>query len=114
MSAFEKCQHEECEQAAQFAPQVCVPGKGYPQEYSRALRAIFGLKLCKTHCLEFSATEQFEHVATKDKWQKIFRMLARSTGSSVPPDFERAWVHPLPLDSDDWRAMEKAQAKGLN
>lgn len=104
---YQKCDNEKCELAAQFAVKLFIPAMGYPQEEQRSLQMILGLKICKEHGEEFTA-EQF---LSDDEIKHIFRIMARSNGSKIPPDFKRAWTRLISLDSEEFKIFEQMSKK---
>lgn len=108
---YGKCASDDCSNAAQFAPKICAPATGYPPEERYSLSGIFGLELCKSCCEKFPAAEQFTNPKTADTWTTIFNMLLKAKGrGAIPPDYTRAFVVCLPLDSKEYLTFKSMQA----
>lgn len=103
------CDQVGCKQEAKYAPKICVPAMGWSIAMHQPLAAIMGLKLCEKHCRKFPAKDQFYNEETRETWRTIFEIMARATGSSIPPDFERAFVTVVRLDSEEFLILERAQ-----
>lgn len=87
------CFEEGCECLATYLPKVCVPARGYPLEVERSAQCIVQFPMCWKHIQEIKMPEFMT-----PELEEIFRMMLRN---KQPPDFARAWVHHLPLDSDE-------------
>lgn len=107
---YARCEHDGCERAAQFAPKICVPAMGWPLDEKRALQATLGVRLCREHCEEFPAADQFKADAP-GALREVFKVMARAAGSFIPPDFKRAWVKPVPLDGEEWATFTRVRAQ---
>lgn len=100
------CAHTGCGRPATHAPKICVPATGWPIDLHQPLSAILMLKVCRQHVAEaFHPTENFK---PGSPLRTVFEVLARG---KVPPDFARAFVTPIRLDSDEFQSFERAQAK---
>lgn len=109
-----KCSTAECECAAQCAPKICVPATSWPAVPEKSLQAIIDLPLCVKCCEKFDAKEQFVHPLKHLIFGLIFlSFLAKSTGSSLPPD-KRAFVVKVWLDSDEYKTFANIKAKSDN
>lgn len=108
-----RCERDGCEQAAQFAVEICVPAKTMQAKEREWPSVIIGLKLCLTHAKEFDAKQQFNDPRTADTWKTIFKV-AYGVGKykELGPDFDRAFVNPIPLDGEKFLTYERMTAKG--
>jgi hypothetical protein len=89
------CQRQECLRPASMAITLNVPAKGFPISLHQPIRMVLGLRLCRHHARETTA----EHLLTPELKGAI-EALARG---KAPPDFDRAFVSPISLDSDEYQ-----------
>lgn len=106
---YKPCSWHGCPCAAQFAPKLLVPGEGYPQEESRSAGMICGLELCREHAENFDVQDFLEQ--DNGAIKQTVTMMVKAMGSSVRPDFKRAWVRALPLDGSEYAIFERMRSK---
>lgn len=110
-----KCVAAGCEREATDAPEICVPATGWPIDRKRALRAILGTPLCREHVEAFKPGDVLDQPNPNGEGtfgSVVMPAMARMSGSKIPPDLARAWIHPLRLDSDDYLAFQRMADKG--
>lgn len=111
-----KCEFKGCESPARYAPKLMVPATGIPIDLHNPLAAICSLPLCDIHISEITAKDilagQFDGSGEQivDPLKDIFRIAARSVGGQ-PPDFERAFIRKVRIDSDEYKTFERQMAK---
>lgn len=105
------CQRQGCASPALYAVKISVPARGWPIEWHEPLSAILGLKLCHWHVKQFDLAPVVGKAAVPPtSLRPIFEAMARIRGAGAPaPDFKRAYVTGVRLDSDEFRQFE-AQA----
>lgn len=115
-----KCDFKGCLSPARWTPKLMVPATGWPIDSHVPLAAICDLPLCDIHIAEITAKDMLAGdlagtAKTKvSPLKEIFRIGAKSVGG-VPPDFDRAFIRKVRLDSDEYRAfrrqVDEAKAK---
>lgn len=114
-----KCDHRGCLSPARWAPKLCVPAQGIPIDLHKPLSALASLPLCDIHIAEIKAQDmlggKFDGTALgNEPMKEIFRTTVRAIGG-VAPDFDRAFIQKVRLDSDEYssfKRMLEAQKKG--
>lgn len=107
-----QCQHIGCANEAEFAPALNIPATGYAIDAHQPVKMTTNLRLCAT-CIEQFTIEDMLNNDTK-------AMISRSLAATqrVPPDFERAFLTKLRLDSDEFKQFERhagnRHERGLN
>jgi len=91
-----KCSWSDCQAVATHLPKICVPALGHALESHQPLGAILNLPACREHAKAFDIEELLNLPVTK--FRIVFELLARG---KCPPDFDRAYVQPVPLDSEE-------------
>lgn len=99
------CAWEGCKNKGRFAPKICVPATGVPIDCHQPLSAIFGMALCDDHIKTCTP-----ELLLTDQGKDLFRQLAASM-TRVPPDFARAWVSPVSLNSPEYKKFQKQKAQ---
>ena len=95
------CARLECTAKATHTPKICVPGFSYPLKGHQPYQALLGLTLCMTHCKEIDVQQFLKDERLKD----AIRVSARG---GAPPDFTRAFLTIIALNSPEWREFQKA------
>lgn len=103
------CAKDGCPAKAVAAPSLLIPPKGYrdisPElTPERCLPLILGLALCQKHLEEFGPIRLLE-----ESRQRIRNAMAAI--GRAEPDFERAAVRSVALDSGEYAAFLSAEAK---
>ena len=110
-----KCQREGCQRQATHAIKICVPASGWPKDEARALQFILGMKCCRDHAAAFDPADVLLQPTPNDPdatfADVVLPAMARMSGSTIPPDASRAWTVPVRLDSEDFKAFERVQAR---
>lgn len=102
------CSRNGCSRAAACAPKICVPvsaGVGP----TGPLEAIVGLPLCDRHLGELRVADFLADTPGKPSMRLSFVLMA---GRHASPNFARAHVVRVDLDSDEWRAAVRARHGG--
>lgn len=95
-----KCSSKDCQADAVCGAAVRVPALNCPVAEHEPLKAALGLRFCEVH---------FAELKLEDFVNEEFRKLVRGTlqhQGKAPPDFDRAWLERLELDSPDMKALE--------
>lgn len=103
-----KCAYETCNNEASHAPKICVPATGCPIG-DGSLSLICGIQLCIEHAREFGYLEMI----ADERLQNVFAIMARASGSSIPPDFERTFMDLIPIEGEEFQMFE-GQRKRIN
>lgn len=108
------CQRQGCTSPALYAVKINVPARGWPIEWHEPLSAILGLKLCHWHLKQFDLAPFVGKAAVPPmSLRPNFEAVARMRGDGAPaPDFKRAFVTGVRLDSDEYRQFEARAAGG--
>lgn len=104
---YEICNRQGCGKAAQFAPEIYVPGIGVPVESRKWPSVILGLKLCGEHAATFDAKEIVQEGMPM---QTAFKV-AFNLNPNFKPDFDRVFVNAIPLDGERFGMFERQSAK---
>lgn len=101
-----KCDWQGCDAEATHNPKIMVPATGHAIDTHQPLSAMFTLKCCLEHCKQFDVQGFLNQPSPKGHHTNkiIFEMLARGR---TAPDFERAFVQPVPMDSDEAKTFQK-------
>lgn len=102
-----------CGKPAKWAPKWCVPATGWPIDCHTPLSALGSFPCCDICIEELNAKAMF---AENPHFKDIFEMMARGV-KGLPPDFDRAFMTKVRLDSDEYRKFleitEQSKAKGV-
>ncbi len=102
------CGWKGCTRAGVFAPKICVPARGFAIDCHQPMTAILGLALCDEHVKATTPA-----VILSDKLRELFMEITRSQGKARP-DFDRAWVSPVSLNSNEYKRFEKQQGQNAD
>lgn len=108
---MENCSTKECKHGAKFAPCICVPAQGWPMDAHAHLEAIMLLPLCESCIKEFKVDNFLGPEATvkgKNVMREIFKTL---TTGKMPPDFDRAYIKRVSINSKEYLDMKAAKDK---
>jgi hypothetical protein len=100
-----RCMKKSCTHQAQWAPKICVPAQGWPIDCHQPLAMIVGLRLCREHVDALKAEEFFNDVVTDIRG--ALEALART---HIRPDFARAFITAVRINSDEFRKFEQLAA----
>lgn len=109
---MEKCSSKDCPHGAKYAPAICVPAMGWPLEQHDHLEAMMLLPLCESCIKEFKADNFLgpeANVNGKNAMREVFTIL---TKGKVPPDFDRAYIKHVSINSKEYLDMKAAKEKG--
>lgn len=101
---FRQCSSTGCLKRAEYAPKLCVPAKNMPVEANKHLSMICGVPFCEDHIIVTEA-EQLLNRHTRS-------IIDKFTKGKAPPDYERAFVLHVLLESNEYRKWETAHKKG--
>lgn len=104
-----KCMRVSCTNEAAVAIKVSIPPVGYPIEGGMLVHAIMGVKACQS-C--FDQTKP-EHVIGSDEARGHFTFAAQAAGK-VLPDFDRAFLTPVPLGGEEFAMYERMRNRSMN
>lgn len=102
-----KCMHADCPNEATCAPKLMVPATDYALEVHQPLGLTLGVTLCDDH---IGTVDAAEIVAKNPAITKIFEIMARG---KQPPDFARAYIQKIGLDSDEFKTLHDANERNL-
>lgn len=103
-----QCSETGCLHIATHAPKICVPATGWPQDEKRALTMILGVRLCLAHCATFRPDQVLDVPNEKGSTlRQVLPILARLNGSTIPPDPDRAWIVPLAMAGEEFKAFDR-------
>lgn len=93
------CRKRGCGAGATHAVKLMVPAAGCPIPEHDPIEIVFGLGLCEACAIEIRMDPS--QIISKTL-RGIVRQQARATGKA-DPDFSRAFVSLISLDSDEWK-----------
>ncbi len=96
-----KCQMKGCEADAACALALNVPAAGCPTPEHDPIRVVVGLHLCAQHLAETKPEDFF----TADG--HLEQIVIIQAHGKAEPDFKRAFVSAVSLDSEEWKALTK-------
>lgn len=102
------CDQPGCAEAATHHPQIHIPALGWPINMHEPASLIMGLKLCHYHCSQAPAQDL---LGSPDDEKGIRGVVKIMTRWKVPPDFTRAYVTCVSIDSDEGRLFAEMNAK---
>lgn len=97
-----KCMHVDCELDATCAPKLMVPATGYALEAHQPMGLSMGAVICDAH---FATLDAHEMLEKNPRLVEIFEHLAKD---KAPPDFKRAYLQRLAVDSEEFLVLQKA------
>lgn len=102
-----KCDFKGCANAPEFAPRVNVPFKGISLDQQKPLEAYIGLRLCLLH-VNGVKIEDFNNL------EPLFDQLVKSQNlpDTLQPDWGRAWISKIKLDSKEYMEFEGIVPRG--
>lgn len=99
------CQREGCTAEAKFAPKICVPAQGHAIDAHQPIGVVVGVKCCPTHLYQFPVQDMIAIGAIRF----ALMSLCQSHGRAAP-DFARAFVEPVALESAEFAQFEAMRA----
>ena len=100
------CRKRECANEATHAVKLMVPAARCPIPEHDPIEIVFGLELCEACAMEVRSDPS---AVVSEALVGLVRAQARTTGKAEP-DFGRAFVTLIALDSDEW---QRARYSGL-
>lgn len=100
------CQHEGCKRPAEMAPKLCVPATGWPRGMAKPLSCLIGLACCRKHLKGIKVAEFLT-----DQMKTTIDGL---TKGMQPPDYGRAWIEGVKLDSYEYLSFQRRRLEGQN
>ena len=88
---------EGCKETATIVPVLKVPAEGWPINFHTPCQVIIGIETCTSHFDDMDVQE----LITVDM-REAFTHVLRGVGKAKP-DFNRAVLNQLLIDSDDYR-----------
>lgn len=104
MSTFRQCSTPGCLSRAQYVPKICVPPTGYAVEANLHVSVIIGLPLCEDHMV-ILLPEQIFNTQTR-------AVIDAFTRNKVQPDYNRAFLLPLQMNTPEYASWERLRLKG--
>lgn len=95
-----RCRRAGCTAWATWVPKLNIPARGWAIDSHRPVTVIMNLEVCMAH---FDAERMLADLLTPDLKALIREQLV----GRVPPDFDRAWISKVPVDSDEYRQFEE-------
>jgi hypothetical protein len=80
-----------------MSPKVCVPAKGWAIDMHQPIGVLVNLPLCKSHFDEFRKDWNWDEAGD------LKGMIERMAQGKQPPDFDRAFVTSVHVDSEEFR-----------
>lgn len=103
------CCREGCDLDARWAPKLCVPAAGYAIERHEPLQALVGLALCTYHIADLKPADLLGGpIGADDAGGERLRQVFRVMAGKVPPDFERAWIARVSVNSPEFRTLQQS------
>lgn len=100
------CAETDCPHDGQWAVKLCVPHAGYEND-PRPWATILGVRMCRRHIEGFKAAQIIDAPtpAGNSTFREAFgRVLSITRG---PVDFDRAYIVPLRVSSDEFATYER-------
>lgn len=97
-----RCVLGECTFEATHAIMLNVPAKGWPIDIHRPVEVFCGLTLCRDH-----AARVQRHEFMGDHLKAQVKAAVEARGPGPDPDFARAWISAIPINSKRWRHFVK-------
>lgn len=94
------CQRLGCKETATHAIKLCVPGVGDPEAAPARGAMLIGLVVCEHHIDEADAAPFFEC-----NGETLRPLLTVMMAGGPPPDFDRAYVSGVSMESEEYRDM---------
>lgn len=94
------CQKTGCSHAATHALQLGVPGLLDPDEAPSRVKILLGVEVCEAHMDGESADRWFAINPT------LTALVGMSMGQEARPDFARAVILGVPVDSEEYRQLQ--------
>lgn len=96
------CSREHCAAEARWVPKVCVPATGYPIAGHTPLSCIIGLPLCGACIDTLGVGDLLGPTPQGGEFREAFAIAA----GRVPPDFSRAFMARVSLNSPEYAAFQ--------
>lgn len=104
-----KCSKSGCLAKATKVPVLCVPRKGIPLDLQRPIKATIDIPCCDRHIGEPTVRDLLSPAM-----RRLFTAQTLATTITNPPDFDRAYIEPVSMDSIRYEdAMRQKKARGL-
>lgn len=97
-----RCQTTNCPNEAECAIALNVPAMHCPIAEHDPLRLVIGIQLCASCAEEEKACPQ--EWINLPHYRQIFHTAAQG---KAPPDFKRAFINRVELDSAEWQLLQK-------
>lgn len=97
------CKSKDCTHEASFIPRINVPAMHWPIDMHQPLQMFIDLPLCKHHIHEVKIKDFLS-----DEIKEVFRIM---TKGRMPPDFERAYVSQVSVNSNEFKMFRRKQAE---
>lgn len=109
------CIREGCTAKATVAPRLNVPAQGWPIDMHRPMTAIVGMPLCEEHFKDVANLEGLKaalgnEIKGGDDLMGLIQATLLAAGK-LPPDFDRAWVTRLSINSEEYKSFASRVAR---
>lgn len=101
-----KCMRTGCLKDATVVPLLKVPAVGWPMAFHTPLTMFISLECCEEHFHDVNVLEVMTD-EIREAMVKAIRAFRKTD-----PDFNRAELHPLPLDDPQYKEFRRQQSKG--
>lgn len=101
-----KCFEPDCPYAPVWAPKLRVPAKDWPLDQHNPLEIVLGITFCARCAPRFKRNKRLmQFLDENEPLREILEILTRSM---QPPDFNRAYVELVALDSEEYLMLKSA------
>ncbi len=101
-----KCMTTGCPHDAKWAPKINVPAEGWSVEMHQPLSFTMSLAVCDACWPDLKASDFVGPELEKEKGN--MRQIARlMTKGKCPPDFERAWLSKVSINSNEYKILSE-------
>ena len=100
------CDRADCGEPAAWSFKLCVPAQGKSPRDFAPLQALVGVTLCPRHMHETNPGEWLD--AHEGNMRAVFTQMANGRAR---PDFARAWLQPVSINSPEFANFERMAAR---
>jgi hypothetical protein len=97
-----KCSEKNCKNQATVAPALFIPAMGVSIHQHTPIKMVMTVPFCNQH-FKTMDIKNFMLPEGKRRITEALRAIGRAD-----PDFERAWLKPISIESDEYRELLKA------
>lgn len=100
------CHRIGCTATAEGVPVLMVPAQGIPIPEHDPIQVMYPIPLCREHLQQV----KIPPLAGSELGERLVQFCQQK--GTYPPDFERVFVKPLELTSEDWRRFTEQGGAG--